>query len=381
MPVNVLFIHSGGLMRGSEAALLTLLRGLKREEVLPFLFTSNEGLAQLAKASDVETAVHPMSEIMIDGSHIRLQFWRWAQTLQRMVSFITRNNIQLLYCNGGSTCQVGYYAGKMTSRPVICHLHSPYDRRYILFYRLHRSTEVIFVSKAIQKSILGKQAFLGNSQVVYNGIDTTRFEPAKECNSIWRKRLSIPETAVVFGQVSSMISRKGIDILLRAFQLVNQRQIDSYLVLVGNGLEEKEFVQLSEQLNISKNVVWTGNQTDPLPYYQHVFDINVLASRSDAFPLSVLEAGACGLPNIGANVDGIPESVLDGKTGFLFERENYKMLAEQMYALIRDPELRKRLGQTGRQVVLEQFSMVRYCNDIQGIIVKQINGGASAGNH
>jgi glycosyltransferase involved in cell wall biosynthesis len=364
-------------MRGSEAALLTLLRGLDRREVVPFLFTSNEGLAQLAEVSGVETIVHPMPEIMIDGSYVRLQVRLWAQTVQRMASFIASNNIQLLYCNGGSTCQVGYYAGKARSIPVICHLHSPYNRRYILFYRFHRASEVIFVSKAIQKRILGKQEFLGDSQVVYNGVDTVRFEPAKERNPTWRQRLSIPERAVVFGQVSSIISRKGIDVLLRAFQLVQRRYPDSRLVLVGDGPDETEFVKLSEQLGTSKNVVWTGNQTNTLPYYQHVFDVSVLASRSDAFPLSVLEAAACGLPNIGANVDGIPESILDGKTGFLFEREDHEMLAEKMSVLIRDPELRKRLGQAGRQVAMEQFSMGRYCADIQEIILKQADKSVS----
>ncbi len=371
--INVLFLHAGeDWVRGSENALLTLFRGLDRKKIIPFLYSSNQALVQTAMAEQVKAEIHPMPEIMIDGGHFRFQVVLWALTLRRLLSLIKKENIQLVYCNGGSTCQVGYYAAKLSGIPVVCHIHSPYDRRHILLYRFHLSSKAIFVSKAIEDIIRGKQQFKSQSEVVYNGVDTARFQPAAVRDTKWRKLFSLPGDSVVFGQMSSLIRRKGIDILLRAFQIVNLRHPQTRLVLVGDGPHRSDFVDLACQLGVTDNVIWAGHQADPLPFYQHIFDVNILASRRDAFPLSILEAAACGLPNLGANVDGIPEAILDYESGLLFDCESHEMLATKMVQMIERPELRLKMGKAARQMILERFSMDKYCQAINGIIREQI---------
>lgn len=359
-------------MRGSENALLAVLSGMDKIEFAPHLISGNQLFVDIAKKRGINSYVHAMPEIMVDGSHFSLQFWSWARTVWRLVSFIKAQNIHLVYCNGGSTSQVGYYAGKFAGVPVVCHVHSPYIRRYPLLYRFHRVSKVIFVSKAIQDSIRAKQTFRAECEVVYNGVDTVRFCPATIRDQRWRDRLSLSADAIVFGQVSSLISRKGIDILLRAFQLVRREHSQARLVLVGDGPERDKFTALARQLGLANCIVFAGDQPDPLPYYRHVFDINVLASRSDAFPLSVLEAAACGLPNIGADVDGIPESVFEAQTGLLFASEDVSDLAKKMSTLLRDDGLRRRFGTAARMLALERFSIETYRHSIERIIREQV---------
>jgi glycosyltransferase involved in cell wall biosynthesis len=379
VPIRVLFLHAGeDWVRGSETALLALLRGLDRREIAPLLLTSNRELARLASADGVETILHAMPRIMVDGIQIQVQLWLWSKTVARALSVIRGRRIDVVYCNGGSTCQVGLYAGKLGRVPVIAHLHSPYDRRHILLYRFHRASHVIFVSQAIEKSIRGKQNFQARCDVVHNGIDTERFVPAQERHGFWREKLGIPPEAVVFGQVSSLIARKGVDILLRALQVVSRKHPAARLILVGDGPQREELVRMATGLGIDDKITWTGNQADTVPFYQHVFDVNVLASRSDAFPLSVLEASACGLPNLAANVDGIPESVFDRQTGLLFEADNHGQLAEEMATLMDSPDLRRELGQAGRKVAAERFSIQDYCRSIESIIRQQAQGLGAA---
>jgi glycosyltransferase involved in cell wall biosynthesis len=385
MPINVLFLHGGGggdwdrWMRGSENALLSLLVGLDRRKIVPYLYSGNSVLAELADAKGVETALYPIAALMIDGPEVHLQFLSWAQTLRRLLSLIKKKNIQLVYCNAGSPCQVGYYAAKISGIPVICHLHAPYHRRYILLYRFHRASTVIFVSKAIEKKMCEKQHFRARCELVYNGIDPDRFRPAKERDGLWRERLGFPPDAVVFGQVSSLIRRKGVDVLLRAFQSVNRRYPECRLVLVGDGPQREDYVTLAAQLGVADKVYWAGDQPEPLPFYQHVFDVNVLASRSEAFGLSLLEAAACELPSLGANVEGIPEAIIDRQTGFLFNCEDHEELADKMSALICARDLRKRLGKAGRELVLERFSERAYVERIQRVITETASvSGAQA---
>ena len=372
MPANVLFLHNGGnWIRGSENALLTLLRGLDKTRITPVLVCSSEQLAALARISGIRAICCPMPQIMLDGSETRLQFWRWLRTIKFLVALARGAGIRLVYCNGGSACQVGYYVGKLCRLPVIGHVHSPYNRRYILLYRLHRLSKVIVVSQAVRKMMLFKQSFRGTCDVVYNGVDTNRFCPSNQRNLVWRERLGLAQNCIVFGQVSSLISRKGIDILLRAFQKVSIGHPSARLVLIGDGPQRQSFAGLSESLSIADKVTFLG-ETDPLPYYQNVIDVNILASRSDAFPLSLLEASACGLPNIGSAVDGIGEAITDSENGFLFEVGKEEILAERMSLLATEATLRAQLGHRARQIALQRFSSKQYCTSIEWIIQDQL---------
>ena len=369
MATRVLFLHNNGdWMRGSENALLTVIQGMDKHAFAAHLICGNPLFVAAAKEADALASLHRMPEIMLDGTHVRFQFLRWARTVRRLASYARQHRIDLIYCNGGSTTQVGYFAGKAAGVPVVSHIHSPYNRRYVLLYRFHRVAKTIFVSEAIQRSICAKQAFRARYEVVYNGVDTDRFSPVQVRNAAWRERFRIPADAIVFGQISSLISRKGIDVLLDAFQSVCARHANARLLLVGDGPERAKFMAHASRLGINEKVIFAGNHPDPLPFYQHVMDINVLASRSDAFPLSVLEAASSALPTIGSAVDGIPESVLDGRTGILFRSENVTSLAEKMSSLLVDDSLRHTLGNAARQSAVQRFSIHAYRSSIERII-------------
>lgn len=373
LPVNVLFLHNGseGWIRGSENALLTLLRNADRNRIAPSLLTSNDLLAGQAASYGIDAAVWRMPEVMIDGTYRRLQIGRWFKDVLRIRSLVKRKDVDLLYCNGGSTHQVGYYAGKLAGIPVISHIHSPYNRRYILLYRLHRASRVIAVSKAVQRNLAGKQAFRSTQDVVYNGVDTEHFQPAARTDPSLKHKLGLPADSLVFGQVSSLIPRKGIDVLLNAFRIASLRNPAIRLVLVGDGPQSATYVKMAAELEISDKVIFAGNQPDPLPFYQHVFDAHILASRSDAFPLTLLEAASCGLPNIGADVDGIGEAIVDSKTGFLFQSERYDVLAGKMNLLVEQIDLRRQLGEAARKLAVTRFSVQQYCRSIERIILKE----------
>ncbi|HNX00337.1 MAG TPA: glycosyltransferase [Candidatus Cloacimonadota bacterium] len=113
---------------------------------------------------------------------------------------------------------------------------------------------------------------------------------------------------------------KGQDILLRAMaQLGNGYE----LTLVGDGALKNELQQLARSLGLQNRVKFVGFQApQKLASFYHNADIFCLASRSEGFGISILEAMACGLPVIGSNVGGIPEKIREGQNGFTAEKEN-----------------------------------------------------------
>lgn len=376
--VKVLFLHKGDhWIRGSENALLTLFRGLDRTKITPYLCSNNRPLVSLARAESIEAILSPMPEVMVDGNCTKLQVLGCWRTVLTLSNFARQNGIHLFYCNGGSTCQLGYYAGKKSGRPVISHIHSPYNRRYVLLYRLHCAAKAIFVSRAVQQGITSKKRFKGQCEVVYNGVDVNYFRPTEWRDHSHRSCLSLSPDDMVFGQVSSMIDRKGVDVLLRAFRIVSKYRPEARLVLVGDGEKRYAYSTLAGQLGLRNLVMFAGSQPDPVRFYQHIFDVNVLASRSDAFPLTLLEAAASGLPSIASNVDGIGEAVEDGRTGLLFDSENYEMLADKMLLLAQDSDLRASLGGAARVAAVERFSTSQYCRSIERIILEEAAKGPS----
>jgi glycosyltransferase involved in cell wall biosynthesis len=355
--------------------LLGILLGVDRGRIAPQLLCDQPVLRDRALEAGIETTVFPIPRIMVDGGEASLPFRQCGRLLAELLSLIRRGHIDLLYCSGGRPCQVGYYAAKLARIPIVCHVMCPYERRYILLYRLHRASKVIFVGQAIQDQARNKQRFRAPSEVIYPGVDTDRFEPPPERNPRWREELALPHDALVVGQVSSLIHRKGIDILLRAFQIVAQQLQQARLVLVGDGPQREHYLALARDLGVRHRVAFVGDQADPLRFYQHVFDVNVLASRSEALAVALLEAAACGLPTVASTVDGSPEVVRHRRTGLLFPVGDHAALADRILQLAGDPGLRSRLGLAARQQAVERFSKQAFLQSIERVILEQAQVG------
>ncbi len=371
MPVNVLFLHVGeNWIRGSENALLTLLSGIDRSKITPFLLCDQPALCEAARKEGIETAVGRFPNIMLDSDTFRLDFLQWFRMLRTLRSLVRERCIQVLYSNSARPCQVAHYVARWQELPLICHLHASYNRRYVLLYRFHLATHLIFPSRAIENSLRKKQPNLPPSEVVYFGPDTSRFHPPRGRELRWREELGIPGDGIVFGQVAFLVPEKGVETLLRAFQIVNQKDPRSHLVLVGDGPLRQELTELAGELSLGQKVHFTGYQPDPERYYQHVFDVNVLASQKEALGISVVEAAACGLPCLGADVEGIPEAIDDGISGMLFESGNQQELAAKMLEMTGSPQIWRSMGEAGRRLVEKRFSRTAYIETIQRIILE-----------
>lgn len=123
---------------------------------------------------------------------------------------------------------------------------------------------------------------------------------------------------------------------------------------------EGDLRRLVDELGIAHNVSVTGYVEDVLPYYQHVFDINVLASMEEGLGISIIEGSACGLPAVISNCTGLPETVLDGETGLLFDVNDSEGLRRHLIRLAESPSLRTSMGRAGRALAEERFSSTSY---------------------
>lgn len=177
-------------------------------------------------------------------------------------------------------------------------------------------------------------------QTIHNGVPDVTVEA--------RPR---PVTGPIVGTVGRLERQKGFDVLMRALCDVP----GATAVIVGDGEEREMLRSLAARLGIGERVVWVEWSDDPRSYLPW-FDVFVLPSRFEAFPLALLEALLAETAVVAANVGSVAEAVLPGETGLLVPPDDPAALADAMRRLLADECLRRRLGARGRELVLHRFT-------------------------
>lgn len=159
--------------------------------------------------------------------------------------------------------------------------------------------------------------------------------------------------------------KKGHVYLLEACRLLAAKEIDFDCTIVAGPSAQAEWVEsgLLESMGISERIEVLGdrNEAQILELYR-TSDIFALAcvvaenGDQDGMPNVLLEAMACGVPVVTTPVAGIPELVEDGKNGYLVPQRDSESLAEAIEKML-DPELRQRLGRSGRETVQGEFDI------------------------
>jgi glycosyltransferase involved in cell wall biosynthesis len=146
---------------------------------------------------------------------------------------------------------------------------------------------------------------------------------------------------------------KGMDSLLQAFALLRQNysQRSCRLMLVGAGPQMEQLKQQAESLGISNDIIWAGWKVSPSPFYQ-IADVFVCASRQEGFGNVILEAWANGVAVVSTATIGPLEIIDHGKTGLITPIDDSGAMADALYTLADDCELRSEMcDQANRQLV------------------------------
>jgi glycosyltransferase involved in cell wall biosynthesis len=192
-------------------------------------------------------------------------------------------------------------------------------------------------------------------RVIHNGCDLERFQPGKVSPHRLRARLGFHDTDLIMVVVGRLEPQKGHRVLLEALPTVVQQHPRARLVCVGEGALRDELEAEAERRGLSSVVRFVGYQ-DNVPEWMALADVFVLPSLFEGLPLVVIEALAAERAVVATAVDGTPEIIVDGRTGLTVPPGDARALAVALDRVLRDPELRGRLAQAGRQWVLERFT-------------------------
>jgi phosphatidylinositol alpha-1,6-mannosyltransferase len=193
------------------------------------------------------------------------------------------------------------------------------------------------------------------------GVDEKTFHPGSGGAEV-RARLGLTDRPVVVC-VSRLVPRKGQDTLIRAMPRILAAQPDTVLLIVGGGPYERDLRRMAAETGLSGAVRFTGSVPwSELPAHYGAGDVFAMPCRTRRGGLDVeglgivyLEASATGLPVVAGDSGGAPDAVLDGETGWVVKGGDPAQAAERIVTLLADAELRRRMGERGRQWVEERW--------------------------
>lgn len=206
------------------------------------------------------------------------------------------------------------------------------------------------------------------------GVDEKTFHPGSGGDEV-RARLGLTERPVVVC-VSRLVPRKGQDTLIRAMPRILAAEPDTVLLVVGGGPYERDLRRLARETGVEGSVRFTGAVPwAELPAHYGAGDVFAMPCRTRRGGLDVeglgivyLEASATGLPVVAGNSGGAPDAVLDGETGWVVRGGEPAETADRITALLGDPELRRRMGERGRQWVEEKWRWDLLAEKLQALL-------------
>jgi N-acetyl-alpha-D-glucosaminyl L-malate synthase BshA len=178
----------------------------------------------------------------------------------------------------------------------------------------------------------------------------------RDADPALRARYCPPGCEKLVIHLSNFRPVKRVTAVVEVFARIAKR-VPSRLLLVGDGPDLPQALDLARALGISKQVESVGEQDQIVPLLS-ISDLFLLPSAQESFGLAALEAMACGVPVVASNVGGLHEVIEDGRTGFLHDPDDLQGMADSGVALLTDPALHARIAAAGRQTVVE-----RYCRD------------------
>ena len=315
---------------------------------------------------------HPLGiEAIVLGGERRVPTGGGWGRVARAVEGLVRLRPEIAHAHNPSSLSYALLARLSTGARVVMTRHGQQPKRLVPNWQWRHTDAVVAVSQSVAASMGAKHpGIAGKISVIANGVHLAGSHRRRD---EVRAELGLGQETV--GIMVARLDRfKGHDCLLRALGLLRESRIPVTMLVAGDGPEQVNLVSLAHQLELGPDRLrLLGYRTD-IADLLSAADFFVLPSLTEGLPLSILEAMAHALPVVATPVGGIPEVITDGQDGLLVPVNQPETLAQALTRLIRDPALRRSLGETASRHARDRFSFERMAQQYEELYHRLLAG-------
>lgn len=303
-----------------------------------------------------------------------------------MYRFLRARSFTIVHTHSSKAGIIGRLAARAAGVPIVVHtLHGlvfhEFQSRwknwfYIVLKRICAplTDTIISVSDLVSKAALARGIGRPDQHVtIYSGIDLNLFLSVGERLSVEdAKRLAgIPHDAPVVGKIARLFPLKGHEQFLAAAAEIHRQMPEVFFLLVGDGPLRESLRAQAARLGIADRVVMAGRvPPERVPDYIQAMDVVVHTSLREGIARVLPQAGAVGKPVVTFDLDGAPEVIRDGVSGYLVPPLDVNRIANQTVELLRDPARRRSFGEAGRAFAAAHFSVDRMVERIIAVYLQ-----------
>jgi glycosyltransferase involved in cell wall biosynthesis len=378
-PITRLIV--GGAQENTMYTAFLLDKSRYQVEVLSGPQTGSEGsLIGEVRSCGIDLTIFPHMLRQINPYHDLI-------CLLKLARYIRKGRYAIVHTHSSKAGILGRLAAKLAGAPIIVHtvhgwsFHNhmhPFERNiYINLERwIARITDILIVvaENDIEKGLEHGIGHPEQYRLIRSAIPLNEFDPSTIDRGQVRSELGIAPEALVLGNVGRFSVQKNPLGWVRVAGQVSRVIHECNFLLVGDGPLHREVEAALVEEGISDRAILTGLRRD-VPRLMAAMDVFLITSLWEGLPRVIPQAMAMGLPVIANAVDGSPEAVISGETGYLCQFGALDEMSQRCIDLLRDPEKRQVMGRKGREYTSKEFDVRQMVTQIdsvyQGLLLRR----------
>jgi glycosyltransferase involved in cell wall biosynthesis len=389
LDLKILFYNHTAQVSGAERVLGMILTRMNRDQFTPVVLCPPGPMMEMSHTLGVPCeGVAPLTaRFTWRVDRIVRYVASFAQVIREVRNRVRKIQPDIIHANSIRAGLVMTFATAGLDVPVVWHAHDvlphhPLSIAVRICAFISRRNSILAVSCAAGDRFRGILLRWFDQRipirVIHNAVDLESFQPNAERRHQIRTELGITERERVIGIVGHLSPRKGQLELIKAFAAISRERPDAVLLVIGESLFNRganyaaSLVRAASSFAVTDRVRFLGPRRD-VPALLQALDLLVVNSRTEAFPLIVLEGLASGTPVLATAVGGTPEIIRHQENGWLVPAGDNHSLAEGILRLLGDSELRATLAECGRVDANALYSADRFIRNIQNFYRQILN--------
>jgi glycosyltransferase involved in cell wall biosynthesis len=385
---KVCFISHTSELSGAELNLLQIIEEIDRQKFDPSLIVPREGLlSEEARKLGIETDTINAKWWLTEKRKIWKQplSWIWnKRAIRGLVRWIERKSVDLVFSNSSASSS-GAYAAKNTKRPHVWYVHEilggTAPQLTYMWAQKALARKIIRLSCRVLVNSEATESFFEEKtkvRLVYNGIRSQDMEShaAEALGRQW----GLSYEDIVFGMVGRICEEKGQREVIEAMGEIGK---DSRLkLLIAGEVKSQEYfsklLKLCDVYDIRDRVIFTGYRSD-VNNVLGLMDCLIVASRTESFGRTLIEAMSSRTPVMAVKSGGIPEIIIHGRNGYLLDSREPETIKKGIFHFLNNREAHLGMAEEGHRTVQDKFLLSVQVKKIEQILEECIeeHGGKS----